>query len=402
MKVARVARVAITASVPNMVNLLLAKLIAGVMIFLATGIFAASNTLAAAQIPNKKRLILGETMRLALPGVKRVRLSREGIVYARHGSGNDWLLTGTARGVVLLHPDMDAPSSSSSSSSSSSLTPEAPEFVIEVFVPQPRSGSTSAARNTTGPHGSSESVESLDCNGALPNFGAFEFLISMVSHRQANEYGLPARIDLAAQVKALTGTNPRTVGSGLVGIAVADNSGRMDSKVVAKPRLVLFPGTESLARSGGEFRIEAPVLHQSQGSGGNPNGIFPGRLDIWKEYGLSLRAKWTGCIRERAVIDYEVSVTQRISGSEQHLLAGRISGKRSVTPGGRAFGGAVEFASGARSSQGSYWLENIPILGPLFSRRDNEDGEGTMTVWVQALSEVNPDTEAEKGPIEGD
>ena len=400
----KVVRVAITARVPNMVNLLRAKLIAGVMIFLATRIFAASNPLAAAQIPNKKRLILGETMRLALPGVKRVRLSREGIVYARHGSGNDWLLTGTARGVVLLHPDMDAPlsPSSPSSPSSSSLTPEAPEFVIEVFVPQVRSGSTSAAHNTTGPHGSSESAESLDCGGALPNFGAFEFLISMVSHRQANEFGLPVRIDMAAQVKTLTGTSPRTVGSGLVGIAVADNSGRMDSKVVAKPRLVLFPGTESLARSGGEFRIEAPVLHQGQGSGGNPNGIFPGRLDIWKEYGLSLRAKWTGCIRDRAVIEYEVSVTQRISGSEQHLLAGRISGKRSVLPGGKAFGGAVEFASGARSSQGSYWLENIPILGSLFSRRDNEDGEGTMTVWVQALSEVNPDTEAEKGPIEGD
>lgn len=397
------ARVAIMASVPNMVNLPRGKLIAGVMIFMATGICAASSPLDAAQIPQKKRLILGETMRLALPGVKRVRLNREGIVYARHGSGNDWLLTGTARGVVLLHPDMDAASSpSSSSTSSSSFTPEAPEFVIEVFVPQLRSLSTSAAHNTTGPHGSSESAESLDCNGALPNFGAFEFLISMVSHRQANEYGLPVRIDLAAQVKALTGTSPRTVGSGLIGIAVADNSGRMDSKVVARPRLVLFPGTESLARSGGEFRIEAPVLHQGQGSGGNPNGIFPGRLDIWKEYGLSLRAKWTGCIRERAVIEYEVSVTQRISGSEQHLLAGRISGKRSVPPGGKAFGGAVEFASGAQSSQGSYWLENIPLLGPLFSRRDNEDGEGTMTVWVQALSEVNSDTEGEKGSLEGD
>lgn len=85
------ARVAIMASVPNMVNLPRGKLIAGVMIFMATGICAASSPLDAAQIPQKKRLILGETMRLALPGVKRVRLSREGIVYARHGSGNDWM-----------------------------------------------------------------------------------------------------------------------------------------------------------------------------------------------------------------------------------------------------------------------------------------------------------------------
>lgn len=317
-------------------------------------------------IPQKKRLALGETIRLKLPAVERVRLSRDGIVIARHGSGDEWLLTGTAKGIVLIHPDGGVAGER--------------EIVLEVFAPQSHPGSQRSIRTVQDPK------DSLGCDGIASRFGAFEFRVSMDSRRLATEAGLAPRIEYTAQANVVSGGNSVSIGRGSFGVAARDISGRMDSNVIAKPRLVLFPGVEAAARSGGEFRIDAPVFAQASGNG-NPNGVFPGRMDVWKEYGLAVRAKWTECVRESAVVEYEVSVTQRISGNEQHLLAGRISGKRAIMAGDRAFGGAVEFASGARSRQGSYLLRGIPILGPMLSKRDDENGETTMTVWVQALDD---------------
>ncbi len=334
--------------------------------------FFVGNPVNATGLPVKKRLPLGETLRLPMPGVERVRLSRDGIVLARHGSGNEWLLTGTARGVVLINPE--------------GVDSGEREIVVEVFSPAGRATNGAPSKTQISSHLPHAAKPASDCDGPLEKYGAFEFLVSMVSRRKAIEAGVSPRINLTAQSNIVSAGKSSSLARGVFGIGTSDVSGRMDSSVIARPRLVLFPGVESIVRSGGEFRTEAPVFPTSNG-GGNPSGIFPGRLDIWKEYGLAIRAKWTECSKDRAVVDFEVSVTQRISGGEQHLLAGRISGKRAVRIGEKSFGGAVEFASGARSRQGSYFLDGIPILGPLFSRRDDEDGDVTMTVWVQGLDD---------------
>ncbi len=340
--------------------------------------FVICDTAHATALPQKKRLPLGETMRLAMPGVERVRLSRDGIVLARHGSGNEWLLTGTARGVVLIHPE--------------GVTSGPQEVVVEVFSPAVRAQTPSPSKSTNSLHYLQGPKSESGCEGIIEKYGAFEFLVSMSSHHKASEAGVSPSISLTAQTNVDSSGKSLNLGRGFFGVGTSDISGRMNSKVIAKPRLVLFPGVESIVRSGGEFKTESPVFPFGHGNG-NPSGIFPGRLDVWKEYGLAIRAKWTECMNEKPVVEFEVSVTQRISGGEQHLLAGRISGKRSVRLGGKSFGGAVEFASGASSRRGSYFLEGVPILGALLSKRDDEDGDATMTVWVEGL----PDSSAGEG-----
>lgn len=336
--------------------------------------------------PKKRRIPLGETVRIQLPGVKRLRLSREGVLIARPGKGDDWMLTGTARGVVLVHPE----------SSDTGSPAEAGDIVAEVFTAPVRTASA---------HPAATRSELPECDGLMASTGAFDFQVSMNSRRKAREAGLPLHVEANAQWLNATGKGV-SAGSRLgFGISGADMAASVDSKVLANPRLVMFPGSEAIARSGGEFRVEAPVLQYGGGnpptSGGNPNGLFPGRIDVWKEYGLALKAKWVGCVRDAAVIEYEVAVTQRISGSEQHLLAGRISGKRLVEPGIRHFGGAVEFASGAKSIQGSWILERIPLLGPLFARRGDEDGDATMSLWIQSGSEFESGSYRNDGASEG-
>lgn len=335
-------------------------------------LFFFCKALNAAGLPEKRRLPLGETIRLAMPGVDRVRLSRDGIVLARHGTGNEWLLTGMARGVVLVHPEGVASGER--------------ELVIEVFSPAARAASVVSSKKINQAHALPGPKSEYGCDTAMEKFGAFQFLVSMSSRRKAMEAGVSPRINLTAQGNFESNGKSLSLARAVIGVGTSDVSGRMDSKVIARPRMVLFPGVESVVRSGGEFKTESPVFPFSHG-GGNQGGIFPGRLDVWKEYGLAIRAKWTECINEKAVVEFEVSVTQRMSGGEHHLLAGRISGKRAIGVGVKAFGGAVEFASGAHSRSGSYFLEGIPILGPLLSRRDDEDGDATMTVWVEGLDD---------------
>lgn len=336
-----------------------------VLFFLYSPVYAAG-------LPQKKRLPIGETIRLAMPGVERVRLSRDGIVLARHGSGNEWLLTGTAKGVVLIRPD--------------GVESGEGEIVIEVFSPPVRTATLFPPRTVNSPNFLHGAKSVRGCDGAMEKYGAFEFLVSMSSRRKGIEVGVSPRINLTAQSNVDSSGKSMSLARGVFGVGTSDISGRMDSKVIARPRLVLFPGVESVVRSGGEFRTESPVFPLGHGNS-NPSGIFPGRLDVWKEYGLAIRAKWTECINDRAIVEFEVSITQRISGGEQHLLAGRISGKRSVGLGEKSFGGAVEFASGAHSRHGSYFLDGIPILGPLLSKRDDEDGDATMAVWVGGLDD---------------
>ena len=335
-------------------------------------LFFVCKALNAEGLPEKRRLPLGETMRLAMPGVDRVRLSRDGIVLARHGTGNEWLLTGMARGVVLIHPEGVASGER--------------ELVIEVYSPTARAVSVAPSKTQNPAHALAGTKLEYGCDSAMEKFGAFEFLVSMSSQRKAMEVGVSPRINLTAQGNFESNGKSLSLARAVIGVGTSDVSGRMDSKVLARPRMVLFPGVESVVRSGGEFKTESPVFPYGHG-GGNQGGLFPGRLDVWKEYGLAIRAKWTECINEKAVVEFEVSVTQRMSGGEHHLLAGRISGKRAIGLGMKAFGGAVEFASGAHSRSGSYFLGGIPILGPLLSRRDDEDGDATMTVWVKGLDD---------------
>ena len=303
-------------------------------IFLAAFLFVhffAWTPVHATGLPQKKRLPIGETIRLAIPGVERVRLSRDGIVLARHGSGNEWLLTGTAKGVVLIHPE--------------GMESGVGEIVIEVFSPPVRPATVSSPGMFNSSNVLHGAKSGRGCDGAMEKYGAFEFLVSMSSRRKAVEVGVSPRINVMAQSNVESNGKSVNLARGVFGVGTTDISGRMDSKVIARPRLVLFPGVESVVRSGGEFRTESPVFPFGSGKG-DSGGVFPGRLDVWKEYGLAIRAKWTECINDRAVVEFEVSVTQRISGGEQHLLAGRISGKRPVGIGGKSFGGAVEFASG--------------------------------------------------------
>lgn len=318
--------------------------------------------------PEKKRIRLGDTVPLSMPRVKRVRMSREGIVFIRHGNGDEWHLTGTSRGVVILHPEgEDTPAGTS-----------VPDIVVEVFSSVPRISTSSQTREKEGNPG---------CDPVKESTGVFEFSVSMDSSREARESGLPLRLDLNGNWISIGGAGVTAASRVSAAVSSADLEGSMDSRVFARPRLVLVPGSEAIARSGGEFRIEAPVVHQ-QSSHGNPNGLFPGRIDTWKEYGLALKAKWVSCVHKDALLEYEVAVTHRISGSEQHLLAGRISGSRMVGALQPAFGGSVEFATGAKARQGSWILERMPLIGPLFARHENEDGNATMTLWIKAISEI--------------
>ncbi len=339
---------------------------------------------AVSDFPKKKRVPLGETIRMSLPGVKRLRLSREGVVIARPGKGDDWLLTGTARGVVLVRPESSAAGS------------ESEDIVVEVFVMPPPAKSA---------HSGATRGELPECDGVVASVGAFDFQVSMNSRRNAREAGLPLRLEANTQWMNMTGKGISAASRYGFGVSGTDMAASVNSKVLANPRLVMFPGSEAIARSGGEFRVEAPVLQYGGGThsapGENPNGLFPGRIDVWKEYGLALKAKWVGCVREAAVLEYEVAVTQRISGSEQHLLAGRIAGKRLIEPGIRHFGGAVEFASGAKSVHGSWILERIPLIGPLFARRGDEDGDATMSLWIQSGSEFESGSHRRDGSLEG-
>ena len=337
--------------------------------------------------PLRRSLEVGATVRVRLPGADRLRISREGVIHVRRGDGDHWLLTGLSRGVVILHPE-----SSDSDPGGSSV-----DMVVEVVAAQSRS-----ARLPNVNHAAVQKDDFAPCESLVDSTGAVRFRIMMSAMQESSTGGIAPSIKGDGHFARIIGTSVASGGGvvgmarGMASIASFDNDGRMQAKIVAEPVVAVFPGSESVVRSGGEFRTEGssmawdPVVQgqRASGAGMRGDGLGSGWTagSGWKEYGLSLRTFWAGCQRGRAVIQYEIWLTQRVSGRDDHLLAGKITGKKLLDPERLVFGGAIDFALDAGTENGSWWINRIPLvghaLGRLFSRKGEELGKSKMSVWL--------------------
>ncbi|MEY4630244.1 MAG: hypothetical protein RIQ81_364 [Pseudomonadota bacterium] len=381
-----------------------------VLCVLSAWIFDPGRALAVT-MPRKYRVATGATMAIALPGVRRLRINREGVIHARRADGDQWVVTGLAKGVVLLQPERDP--ASGAKGESNGVFKEPAEIVVEVFSAPIRAPEAKRAPGTA-----TDSNWPPGCDSMINEVDAVRFKIVMDSTQSSSAGGVSPAIHVEGQLGRVVGTglaggaSVLQLARGVASIASNDRDGKVRAKVIAEPRLALFPGAEAMVRSGGEFRTDGPVVtwsparserHVAGGNGALPQGWHDSRG--WKEYGLSLRASWLGCHEGRAAVEYEVWLTQRVSGSEDHLLTGRISGKRLLAFRQSVFGGSIDFALDAGSSTGSWWISHMPFfgkfLGDLLSSQGEEKGNSQMTVWLGLVSPGEPPSELEVQPERG-
>lgn len=339
--------------------------------------------------PAAKTVFVGDSFDLNLPGVNRVRMSREGVVYVRPAGGDIWRFTGIAKGVVIMHPESENASDNKKKQYSTGL-------VIEVrarpAAARPRvlrrgDGSDTFGANRRALH---EKIERL-CEGSIDRYDVFEFVISMQSVKNGQSTGMAGQLDLevnggfsAAPVSSTARRIPPGLTADLVSRLV-DKTAVLKSKILARPRIALVPGKQLSIRSGGEFRVDVPV-YADLPRHAKSEGIFSGSIGSWKEYGINIVAIWSECFEGAAGVEYDITLSQRVGGGNEALSSGRITGMRHLPVDSFVFGGAIDFVSGSTFAGGTSLFSQVPILGPLLKRSDKESGNSEITVWIRGLS----------------
>jgi hypothetical protein len=359
------------------------------MIFFGPGLlcflihFSGTLCAASSSLPARKTIIIGDTARVRFPGAHRLRISRDGIVHVRRDRGDDWFVTGLSRGVVIIHPEFPDGQETNSNS----------DTVLEVKL---------APTNSSRPSRQSVENDNGSCDPVIAKAASVRYRILMNAVQSSSAGGISPALKMEGHLARMVGSSVASGGSvvemarGVASIASMDNEGKMRAKIVAEPVVAVFPGAESIVRSGGEFRTDGPVLetdpamHGQRVGGAAIHGAGWGSgwtaASGWKEYGLSLRTFWDNCRLGNASIQFEIWLTQRVSGQDDHLLAGKISGKKWLVPERMTFGGAIDFALDSGTESGSWWINRIPFvglaLGSIFSRKGLEIGKSKMSVWL--------------------
>lgn len=362
-----------------------------VFLMLLIGSFAHGGT------APSKRIFVGESFDLNLPGVRRIRLSREGIVYVRPGQGDLWRFTGVAKGVVIMHPQRD-PENPNNSEAGAKNEIYSDELVVEVQSRPIRN--QAAMRRSVRSKVESQS----ECTEFLSMYEAFEFVITMQSARRGESSGMKSRLDVELNGTIVSRSSGSSLAAGKILSRLADESAESRTRVLSRPRMVLAPGRKTTLKSGGEFKVDAPVLAGSPSLGADQSGFVTAKFGSWKEFGLVVSATWLDCASDRARVEYDVSLLQRSAAGSETLASGRVTGVRAVPLERWVFGGAIDFASGSAMKAGSSIFSGIPIIGPLLLQRDHESGDSDMVVWLRGISQVQLDGPRFESysPVEGE
>ncbi|NRA45300.1 MAG: hypothetical protein HRU09_10130 [Oligoflexales bacterium] len=139
--------------------------------------------------------------------------------------------------------------------------------------------------------------------------------------------------------------------------------------VIGEPQLFLQEGQKAQIQSGGEFPVLAKTVNDTLGQ-------------AWKKYGLSLMATLT-LQDHKAILDINFSLSTRGSASSNNLATSLIKTEVALEPGMEVLIGSVEIKTQQTSSQENSLMGGIPLIGPLFKAKTEEDSYSKLLLFVQ-------------------
>ena len=296
-----------------------------------------------AKIPRRITMYPGDGQKIQAPeGYTALFVSRRGIVDITQISADTWYLLALKKGLITLQFE---------SFDSADVFPTL-KFHVEV-----RSASNKPTKITNKPK-----------QHALKPYQRFKLRAWLVVQESTSQ-------DIVGAIGSISRLWRR--GLPIDPDSFHDKLATNDSHILAAPVLHLGNDAPSQIKAGGEFRTsESGTVRE---------------LPIWKDYGTEFKLAIVDSDEISARLDYDVSLRDLAGGLYRALSGGSFKGTLQIPLQQVALVATMDINSNRQGSDVSYFLGNVPIVGPLFRQRDRHNRQSKLFLFVYIDNDPLPE-----------
>lgn len=291
----------------------------------------------------------GEHRVIRIPDATNIFISRRGLVNLTHDHGDRWILSALRSGFVKIKTSLQ--------------NGQEKTFLVTISRMQPLIAKTA-------PEGSSKTGGNMDLCDREPKASMYvvRASVEMMDHSKNQNLGF----DHSATI-ALTRDHFELSIS-----AEGNQNNRIHQRqIIASPMLLTRACQDAFLRTGGEDEI-ATLTDTGRA------------ISAWKSHGLDLRLKVAPAENSNVKLTFTATLRSPSKGQGNYAV-NDVQSVVDVPINTETLVAAMNLSSILMSQKNQQWISQIPIVGPLFTYRDDSSAITTLLLWFK-INQKSVDT----------